>query len=378
MPQQEERIIEGPLSPDYVVEKSRRILNLSDMVYSTMQMKFLDIYLSRIDPRDENSRTVRFTLDELADLFGVERIRYERIGTLLGESQDLKETHKDLPLDQLENIKFTYEIDDEEKRGFVRAPLFVRSAMFRRKGNNSIIIEMTCHEDAKRLFFNLQGVGYIRYRLKNVIPMSGKYSMLLYLYLLDKFNFGNVIVEQTVDYLKHKVFKMDEQSEGIYSEYKYFSQRVLKYSVAEINKHTNLQIAFTPIRSGKKVASIRFDLTGSRKELTRREQYLLPYEKEYLYDDEVVGEEYIAEWRKALQPFCLSDGEIRDLYLFAKHKELNLYADREDPQKTAERVRTLIGGTFSGIAARAKNKNPKGRHFDYLRAILEKIYEREG
>ena len=55
MPQQEERIIEGPLSPDYVVEKSRRILNLSDMVYSTMQMKFLDIYLSRIDPRDENS-----------------------------------------------------------------------------------------------------------------------------------------------------------------------------------------------------------------------------------------------------------------------------------------------------------------------------------
>ena len=228
MPQQEERIIEGPLSPDYVVEKSRRILNLSDMVYSTMQMKFLDIYLSRIDPRDENSRTVRFTLDELADLFGVERIRYERIGTLLGESQDLKETHKDLPLDQLENIKFTYEIDDEEKRGFVRAPLFVRSAMFRRKDDNSIIIEMTCHEDAKRLFFNLQGVGYIRYRLKNVIPMSGKYSMLLYLYLLDKFNFGNVIVEQTVDYLKHKVFKMDEQSEGIYSEYKYFSQRVLK------------------------------------------------------------------------------------------------------------------------------------------------------
>ena len=92
--------------------------------------------------------------------------------------------------------------------------------------------------------------------------MSGKYSMLLYLYLLDKFNFGNVIVEQTVDYLKHKVFKMDEQSEGIYSEYKYFSQRVLKYSVAEINKHTNLQVAFTPIRSGKKVASIRFDLTG--------------------------------------------------------------------------------------------------------------------
>lgn len=155
MPQQEERIIEGPLSPDYVVEKSRRILNLSDMVYSTMQMKFLDIYLSRIDPRDENSRTVRFTLDELADLFGVERIRYERIGTLLGESQDLKETHKDLPLDQLENIKFTYEIDDEEKRGFVRAPLFVRSAMFRRKDDNSIIIEMTCHEDAKRLFFNL-------------------------------------------------------------------------------------------------------------------------------------------------------------------------------------------------------------------------------
>ena len=59
---------------------------------------------------------------------------------------------------------------------------------------------------------------------------------------------------------------------------------------------------------------------------------------------------------KALQPFCLSDGEIRDLYLFAKHKELNLYVDREDPQKTAERVRTLIGGTFSGLRQEPKIK----------------------
>ena len=47
-------------------------------------------------------------------------------------------------------------VDDEEKTGFVRAPLFVRSAMFRRKDDNAIMIEMTCHEDAKRLFFNLQ------------------------------------------------------------------------------------------------------------------------------------------------------------------------------------------------------------------------------
>lgn len=373
-----EKIIEGPLNPDYIVEKSRDILNLSDMMYSTTQMKFLDIYLSRIDPRDESSRTVRFTLDELATLFGVERIRYERLGTLLGENNvvnGLKETSKELPLDQLENIKFTYVVDDEEKTGFVRAPLFVRSAMFRRKDDNAIMIEMTCHEDAKRLFFNLQGVGYIRYRLKNVIPMSGKYSMLLYLYLLDKFSFGQVVIEQPLESLKQNVFKMDKESEGIYSEYKYFSQRILKFSIAEINKHTNLRVAFTPIRVGKKVASIKFDLTGSRKELTRKEQYLLPYQKEYLYDEEIVEPELIDNWRKVLQPFSLSDADIRDLYLYTKHKELNLHSD--DPVATTKRVREWIGVTFDGIARRASNKNPNGRHVDYLMAIIDKMYETE-
>ena len=372
------KIIEGPLNPDYVVEKSRDILNLSDMMYSTTQMKFLDIYLSRIDPRDESSRTVRFTLDELATLFGVERIRYERLGTLLGENDvvnGLKETSKELPLDQLENIKFTYLVDDEEKTGFVRAPLFVRSSMFRRKDDNAIMIEMTCHEDAKRLFFNLQGVGYIRYRLKNVIPMSGKYSMLLYLYLLDKFSFGQVVIIQSLESLKKNVFKMDKESEGIYSEYKYFSQRILKFSIAEINKHTNLRVTFTPIRDGKKVVAIKFDLTGSRKELTRKEQCLLPYQKEYLYDEEIVEPELINNWRKVLQPFSLSDADIRDLYLYTKHKELNLHGD--DPVATARRVREWIGVTFESIARRASNKNPIGRHVDYLMAIIDNMYENE-
>ena len=199
--------------------------------------------------------------------------------------------------------------------------------------------------------------------------------MLLYLYLLDKFSFGQVVIEQSLESLKQNVFKMDKESEGIYSEYKYFSQRILKFSIAEINKHTNLRVSFTPIRVGKKVASIKFDLTGSRKELTRKEQYLLPYQKEYLYDEEIVEPELIDNWRKVLQPFSLSDADIRDLYLYTKHKELNLHSD--DPVATTKRVREWIGVTFDGIARRASNKNPNGRHVDYLMAIIDKMYETE-
>lgn len=36
-----------------------------------------------------------------------------------------------------------------------------------------------------------------------------------------------------------------------------------------------------------------------------------------------------------------------------------------------------IGVTFDGIARRASNKNPNGRHVDYLMAIIDKMYETE-
>ena len=46
-------------------------------------------------------------------------------------------------------------------------------------------ITLTCTASAKEYIFNIDNIGYMRYRLKNVINLTSRYSYVLFLYLLD-------------------------------------------------------------------------------------------------------------------------------------------------------------------------------------------------
>ena len=68
------------LDEKYVVEKSKALVWAQFQDYSSGELKILDTYLSRIDPRNPNSSLVTFTKKEYAELMGLDSdIRTEQL-----------------------------------------------------------------------------------------------------------------------------------------------------------------------------------------------------------------------------------------------------------------------------------------------------------
>lgn len=107
---------------------------------------------------------------------------------------------------------------------------------------------------------------YTQYNLENIITLSHKYSLRLYEYLMSYANLMYVIV--SVDDLKMRLdavsvddlkMRLNAQS---YSKYNHFKERILKPSVDEINKKTNLYIEYDELKTGKAVKKIAFYIWG--------------------------------------------------------------------------------------------------------------------
>ena len=62
------------LKSGYLVEKSKRLVWARFNHYTAGEMRLLETYLSRINPRDPESSRVQFTLAEYKELLGLSNI----------------------------------------------------------------------------------------------------------------------------------------------------------------------------------------------------------------------------------------------------------------------------------------------------------------
>ncbi len=230
-------IVNG-LDDTYIVEKSRPLMLMKEVPFALGELKVLDTYLSRINARDPEASTVRFSKEEYEDLMGIERMRPERLDKYVTALQG----------------KVVKVPDTTARNGWRNYNLFDETG-FEQDENGQWWIDLICTEKAKNLFFNIEGVGYIRYQLKNVLPLTSKYSVLLYIYLLD--NRFRKSWEISLDELRQAVLRC---TEPFYDEYKYLNQRILKKSIEEINSKTDLTFEYEPVRLGRKVVKIKFNL----------------------------------------------------------------------------------------------------------------------
>lgn len=230
-------IIDG-LDDAYIVEKSRSLMLMKEVPFTLGELKVLDTYLSRINARNPSAMTVRFSKEEYEDLMGIERMHPSRlekyVRSLMGQ---------------------TVLIRDSNARGGWRAYTLFDEAECGQDENGQWWIDLSCTPKAKKLFFNFEDIGYIRYQLKNVLPLTSKYSVLLYLYLLD--NRFRRSWEISLDEFKRTVIRC---TEPLYDEYKYLNQRILKKCVEEVNLKTDLTFSYEPVRRGRKTTSIKFNL----------------------------------------------------------------------------------------------------------------------
>lgn len=226
----------GKNSEKMMIQKSNPLTSLSETDMTLPELKILDAYLARINSHEPDKRYVQFEKGELEKLLGVTRI--------LKDDLDKR----------IDNLFQTITIQDETKRrGFTKIALFEKAECDQDE-NGLWQVNLTCTNAAMEYIFNIENIGYLKYRLRNIINFTSRYSYFLYLYIED--NLWKKQWKVNVDELKQI---LDCKSET-YNEFRRFNDLVLKKAQKDILKHTDVSYIYSTIKNGRKVVAIQFEV----------------------------------------------------------------------------------------------------------------------
>lgn len=235
-----------PPMPDYIgtggnfekllIQKSNPLLTLSETEMTLPELKILDAYLSRINSREPEKRHVRFEKGELEQMLDVTRI-----------------LPKDLDK-RINNLFQIITIKDETKiNGFKKISLFEKVECGQDE-NGLWQVDLMCTPSAMEYIFNIENLGYLKYRLKSVVNLKSRYSYVLYLFLESNCYRKNI--EFALDELKN----MLNCHAKTFLEFKEFNKQILKKCQKEINEKTDISYTYTTVKKGRKVVAISFEV----------------------------------------------------------------------------------------------------------------------
>lgn len=218
------------------VQKSIPLFSLWHSDMSLAEFKILDTYLSRINSRDPDKRTVIFAKGELEQLLGVKRIN----------KPDLTA--------RLKGLGRFVDLQDKDTKKFHQIALF-EEAYGEMDENGRWTVKLTCTAKAMKYIFNIEELGYLRYKLRCITSLSSRYTYILFLYL-EK-NRIRKSWEVGVEDLR-QILNCDQDES--YAAFKVFNDRILKRSQKELLEKTECRFTYEPVKTGRKVTSIKFTL----------------------------------------------------------------------------------------------------------------------
>ena len=217
------------------VQKSNPLFSLWQSDMTLAEFKILDTYLSRIDSYQPDKRTVIFTKGELEQLLGVKKINKASLSQRLNNLGRFVEVEKaDHKIHKVALFEEAYGEMDE---------------------NGLWQVKLTCTPSAMKYIFNVDELGYLRYKLRSITSLNSRYTYVLFLYL-EKNRFRKTW-EEDVDTLRHFLNCDNDES---YSAFKVFNDRILKRCQKELQEKTECRFTYEPIKKGRKVVSVKFTL----------------------------------------------------------------------------------------------------------------------
>ena len=235
-----------PSLPDYIgvegnaenllIQKSNPLLCLSETGMTLSELKILDVYLSRINSHEPDKRCVRFEKGEFEKLLG---------NTWM---------HKDDLIKRLKNLFQVIEIVDERYPKRINCVSLFEKASCEQDEDGLWQIDLMCTQSAMEYIFNIENLGYLKYRLKSVVNITSRYSYILYLFL-EKNGYQGTL-EVSLGILK----KMLNCTGESYEKFKVFNDRILKNCQKEINAKTDISYTYSTIKKGRNVVAVKFDI----------------------------------------------------------------------------------------------------------------------
>lgn len=271
-----------------IVQKSLPLFSLWRSELTLAEFKILDTYLSRINSHDTDKRVVMFEKGELENILGVKKIN----------QKDLEDRLKHL----MGNV---VEIADEDiKKGFKLITLF-EEAIAEQDKNGLWQIKLECTQKAMKYFFNIENLGYLRYKLRCITSLTSRYTYIMFIYL--EANRYRKSWDISVDELKQI---LDCDKEETYKVFKRFNDLLLKKVQKEMNEKTECRYKYEPIRKGRNVVAIHFEIeTLSNTNLEEIDENQMTFEQ---WQEEAVKEKEL--WQEPLEAFEFNQEQYDEIF----------------------------------------------------------------
>ena len=271
-----------------IVQKSLPLFSLWRSELTLAEFKILDTYLSRINSHDTDKRVVMFEKGELEKILGVKKIN----------QKDLEDRLKHL----MGNV---IEIADEDiKKGFRLITLF-EEAIAEQDKNGLWQVKLECTQKAMKYFFNIENLGYLRYKLRCITSLTSRYTYIMFIYL--EANRYRKSWDIPVDELKQI---LDCDKEETYKAFKRFNDLLLKKVQKEMNEKTECRYSYEPIKKGRNVVAIRFEVeTLSKSKLEEIDENQMTFEQ---WQEGAVKEKEL--WQEPLEAFEFTQEQYDELF----------------------------------------------------------------
>lgn len=227
-------------------ERNMEVYKRNDMIQqarfslSVQEQKTVLYAISKIKPDDTYLTEYTFDIKDFYRIIGWNKESYTEFKAMLKGLTDKS---------------WWATIDDQGTESVLR--WFTTARSNKRSGK----VTVKFHEDMMPYLLQLaeQQAFYTSYNLRYVLPMSSQYSPRLY-ELLKSYQKNNREWFFEIDELKRL---LDCQS---YTRFPDFRRRVLEPAVEEINKYTDINIAFDTDTEGRKVTRVIFYMAGKSKD----------------------------------------------------------------------------------------------------------------
>lgn len=263
------------------VQKSRPLFALWQSELTLAEFKILDTYLSRIDSHKPERRVVVFEKGELEKILGVKKIN----------NKELESRLKHL----MGNVVKIPDID--EKKGFRLITLF-EEAVAEQDEYGVWNVKMECTQKAMKYIFNIENLGYFRYKLRCITSITSRYTYIMFLYL--ETNRFRKTWEIALSDLKEILACEKVET---YAAFKEFNKQVLKRAQKELLEKTDCRYSYEPIKKGRTVVAIRFTVeTLSKSAIEAIDTDELPIDQEFDGEKEL--------WENAIAEFEFTEDQI--------------------------------------------------------------------
>ena len=344
----------------HTVVKQHTLNDLRPTKMSLQELRFLILYLSKINPKDITTRNARFSLSDFRNIMEIGRIDIKKVREVI-DGLLTKVTGEALP-----------------SGGFVRFQFF-KECILDKDEMGEWFIEIDVHDRALPLVFDLKN-RYVTYELWNALRLKSKNQLRMYEVLKQYEKIGSRIVN--LDTLKSLL----GINEGEYSRFNDFKNDVLEVCKKALKENTDIIFTYEPHGKrgkGGKILEIKFTITKNSNfknplqltgffENDSKEEKQTIYTESFVYDADLEDEENEI---KSTDKHPLYEEHIAHLITacegeFSRNQMIVLYNEMRDTVPYIANDKLKSHDYLQKKYNEMKMRDPVTSRFGYLRKII--------